>query len=554
MILVFIYCLFLFVLLTPFGLVTARLLKLKKLHPVLNPLLGLGFLSIVFSVIAPFYRLNIEVFLLTLLASIYLSIRYKPLLITNYKLIVSEFQNLDVFYRFLWILVVLLACVKSSGAPFVIDNESYYVQTINWINEYGFVKGVANLHIYFAQTSTWHVLQAGLNFSFLTDRINDLNAFLVIVCSFFYIVKFQLNRQNHWIGFLLAFNVLLFQFIDAPSPDLPLILIFPIILYYFTKKDNKDGLSISIFLFFLLVVIKLTILPLGLLFLFWIKQRKKVVKTIIIGIIFLIPWVVKNSIISGYPFYPFNWIGLNVDWLVPEKLRSFAEEITVKAGYFESNHQGGHVGFLEKLHSWINLSGINAIFNRGIIILFVVAFVTKSFQEKKRFRIIYWVLLVHFIFILFTSPQYRFFLIEFMFLSAFLIQDGVQYLKNKYLSRPILLISCLLPIVFLFPMNIPLTDNLHHQAISKYQISQLFVPHPNTKFPEMEYRTVTIGNLDFNSPKNNFMLFGSGAGDLPCVNEVYMNYILNKFEIYPQLRTDNVKDGFYSKPTQHDAL
>jgi len=50
------------------------------------------------------------------------------------------------------------------------------------------------------------------------------------------------------------------------------------------------------------------------------------------------------------------------------------------------------------------------------------------------------------------------------------------------------------------------------------------------------------------------MLFGSGAGDLPCVNEAYMNYIFNKFEFYPQLRTGEIKDGFYIKLAEEDAL
>src|SRR5690606_2716047 len=180
-------------------------------------------------------------------------------------------------------------------------------------------------------------------------------------------------------------------------------------------------------------------------FLFWITKRKNLLQLLWVGIVFFIPWVIKNTIISGYPLYPFNWIALDVDWLVAEKLRNFAEVITIKAGYFESNYEGGKASISEKLNSWINLSGINSLFNRGIIVLFVLAFMIKSFQDKKRFRNIYFVLLIHFICILMTSPQYRFFLVEFMFLSAFLVQDTVQYIRNEYLSRPILLISCVLP-------------------------------------------------------------------------------------------------------------
>lgn len=63
----------------------------------------------------------------------------------------------------------------------MIDNESYYIQTIKWLDKYGLVKGLANLHVYLAQQSGFHILEAALNFDSVYDRFNDLSAFYLLI-------------------------------------------------------------------------------------------------------------------------------------------------------------------------------------------------------------------------------------------------------------------------------------------------------------------------------------------------------------------------------------
>src|SRR5690606_36686416 len=151
-----------------------------------------------------------------------------------------QWNNFSNCNKWLFGILAGLTAQKSAGWHFVVDNESYCIQTSKWLNVYGFVKGLGNLHLSLAPNSGWNTMQAGLSLSFLTDRISDLNGFLLIVCAFFYLSEFQQKNEKHWIGFIVLFNVLLFQFVDAPSPDLPLLLITPILSYFFTEKQTDS--------------------------------------------------------------------------------------------------------------------------------------------------------------------------------------------------------------------------------------------------------------------------------------------------------------------------
>nr|WP_237588686.1 hypothetical protein [Polaribacter sp. DS7-9] len=444
-------------------------------------------------------------------------------------------------------MLIPLVALKSSGIPFIADNESYYIQTIKWLNEYGFVNGLANLHIFLAQNSGWHTLQAGLNFSFLYDRINDINGFVVLICSFFFLLEFQKKQQKTWLGYIPIFNILLFQFIDTPSPDLPILLICPILFYFFIDKQiNTNTGKKFVLLFLWLTFIKLSVAPLGLLFLLWINKPKIFKFFLASGSLFGILWIAKNSIISGYPLYPFKYFALDVDWLVPEKLHFFINDLTKKTGYFENNILT-EFSFLEKLKHWFLLSGINSFFNKGMVLLFLSTLLTKSFRKENRYKILYFILLIHFVLILITSPQFRFFLPEFIFFSIVIVRDILNWQKKIHFIKPILIIGVILPVIFLFPVSISkLTTNVHHKLFENFSVNQLVIPQPNSKYYDIKFEVKEKDNLLYYSPKENFFFYGTANGNLPCVNEAYLNYFEYNYNIYPQMRSFDLKDGFYS--------
>jgi hypothetical protein len=508
------------------------------------------------SICSFFFKIGLEVFIANFLICIGLSIWKSRKIKESLKEITNDLKFLSTTSKFTILTIFLFSLFKCAQYPFIIDNESYYLQTIKWINEYGFVKGLGNLHIYFGQTSPFHILQAGFNFNFLTDRMNDINGFLLLLSSVYFITEFEKrylkNGEIHWIGFILVFNILFFQFINAPSPDLSIVLVSQILFYLFLdKEDSMDNFKIITFLFLYLLFIKITVAPLGLLIIYMLGfHKKRLYYLIFFGAIPPVIIVLKNLIITGYPFYPFDFFPLKSDWKIPQELLEFVTYITEKAGYFKNVSEYNPSLFI-KLNSWLHLGGINRIFNLGILLLFAFGFFIKKIQKQTKYKTLYIILAIHFIILLLTSPQFRFFLPEFVFLSVLILSSIFVYFKISIkFFRNAQVISIVLSLILMEFIDYKnLTENKLHQRTGKYNWNQILIPEKNSKYATLEFEKIKEGNLDYYSPKENFFFYGTANGKLPCVNKVQIDYLKKKYHFKPQLRTSNLKDGFYSKKT-----
>jgi hypothetical protein len=418
------------------------------------------------------------------------------------------------------------------------------------------VKGLGNLHIYFGQTSPFHILQAGFNFNFLTERSNDINGLLLNLSSLYFITEFEkrnkINGEIHWIGFILVFNILFFQFISSPSPDLIIIVLSQILFYYFMdKEDSLENSKIATLLFLNLLFIKITIAPLILIIFYQIYKNKKRIYFFLASIAIIVTVLcLKNAIVTGYPLYPLNILPINSDWTIPQKLLEFVIHITENSGYFKTSIIKNPT-ILDKLNSWIHLGGINRIFNFGVLLLFAVGLFVKGFKNQTRYYFLYVVLALNFLILLFTSPQYRYFLPEFVFLFVVVFSSIFSYFKiNMKTTLYSFLIAIIVPLVFTEIIGFPnVTKNKLHQQKEINSWAQIVLPKKNSKYAEIEFEKIKEGNLEYNSPKENFFFYGTANGKLPCVNKVQIDYLKKKYHFKPQLRTSNFGDGFYSKNT-----
>jgi hypothetical protein len=258
--------------------------------------------------------------------------------------------------------------------------------------------------------------------------------------------------------------------------------------------------------------------------------------------------ILKNSIITGYPFYPFDVFPLKADWKIPQELLEFVSYITQKAGYFK-NGFAHNASLFVKLNSWFHLGGINRIFNLGIIVLFAFGLFIKKIQVETKYKTLYVILVIHFIILLLNSPQFRFFLPEFVFLSVLILSSISAYFKISIkFIRNALLISIILPMILMEFIDYKnFTENKLHQQTGKYNWHQILIPEKNSKYADIKFEKIKDGNLDYNSPKENFFFYGTANGELPCVNKVQIDYFKKKYHIKPQLRSSHLGDGFYSK-------
>jgi hypothetical protein len=536
------------------GTAISTMLRLKPESSLVTIIIGLFGQCFALTCCSFFWKLGLELFLVNFSIQIALFIWQRKEIIYQYKATITEVKHLAKLSKFVLILILAFSLAKCAQLPFIIDNESYYIQTIKWLNEYGFVKGLANLHIFLGQNSPFHVLQAGFNFSFISDQFNDLNGFVLVISSLYFMLEFEkqfnLNKKIHWIGLVLIFNMLFFQFVNTPSPDLIIILVSQIILYiYIEKENNSSNFKVICLLFLFLFFIKITIAPIGLLLLLIsLTEKKRFVFFLSISLLIVSVLIIKNTIITGYPFYPATVYKANVDWRIPDKIVAFMSSDRMNPGYFKESISYQPT-LLLKLKSWFMMGGINRIFNLGCLMLFVITPFTFAFKSNRKIKIAYLVLLFHFVMLLFISPQFRFFLPEFIFLFVLVLDSFFQRVKIQInIIRLALLLFLVLPLFLIEFIDFKrFTKNKLHQTKSKFSWVQIVIPENNSKYPHLRFEKITEGNLEFYSPKENFFFYGTANGDLPCVNKVQINHFKNKINFVPQLRTTNIKDGFYSK-------
>ena len=541
------------------GVAAEFVLKIKSENRILSLFLGIITQTILLTIVSFFNSIGLEIFVCNLILTTTLALFFKNNLVETLRYFKNTFASFSLFIKLILIVILLSVLLKCQQFPFILDNESYYIQTIKWLNEYGLVKGLGNLNIAYAQTSAWHILQAGFNFSFITSRLNDINGLLLVICSFYSLSIFDsyLKEENqlHWMGFLMFFNVIIFQFINAPSPDVPLFLLAQIVFYLFVQEQKSlTDIKIISLIFLYLVFIKITILPLALLFLFLFYKEKKGLMFFLLTSFFTFTlWALKNYILSGYFLFPFDILAIDCDWLVPSKLVNNLNDM-IKNHEFLAVKNYQILSLVEKFIIWIQFKGIDSIFNKGIILLFLITPFTKNIQSNNNYKLLYLTILFFFIIVFIISPQFRFFLAAFLFLSTILLSDIFNRLKiqaNTFLT--LLLVAVLLPLITNYIIDLKsLTSNKLNQQADKISVTQLLLPEQNSKYENISFVKYRVDNLQFYSPKNNFFFYGTANGPLPCTNVRIINRFKRKLKIIPQLRTGKLKDGFYSKKVTND--
>jgi len=143
-----------------------KMIGIKNAGLLISVISGLFSVSLIGCFWAIFGRINFESHIFLLLLNIGIYFRFRSPITHLYSSFSTEFKQLILPLKFFLLIVAVLIVAQCTTAPFIIDNEASYIQTIKWINEYGFVKGLANLHIALGQTSGWHIAQSVFNFSF----------------------------------------------------------------------------------------------------------------------------------------------------------------------------------------------------------------------------------------------------------------------------------------------------------------------------------------------------------------------------------------------------
>ena len=158
--------------------------------------------------------------------------------------------------------------------------------------------------------------------------------------------------------------------------------------------------------------------------------------------------------------------------------------------------------------------------------------------------VIYVLAVLQLIILWFTSPQYRFF---FVFVSFLAIQVLVTIVKNKKNVLYLVYVSIILGAIPVF-VNINLnafTNNNFAMDLNTFELKNVIIPKENTK-TKTKFTEQNIADFEFYSPSEDVFFWVTGNGELPCVNKKQIDFIKYHYKYIPQLRTDDLKDGFKS--------
>lgn len=252
-------------------------------------------------------------------------------------------------------------------------------------------------------------------------------------------------------------------------------------------------------------------------------------------------------IICGTPLFPSKMLSfIATDYAVPNVIQNFYYDNLKYYGYSVSSKQYNHMSEWDLFLRWITLPKLNGIFNKmSVLIILITPFFIYKFKNQKVLWLIYIGMILQLILLLITSPQYRFFINFTLFFSLFCFTSIIQ--NKKTISLFLFLSIIPIAILLFFPLN--LSSFANHKAmgeISTFSFKNIIFPYQNSK-SDTAFETIQLGNLKYNSPQKTDFLWTSGNGDLPSVNKVQIDNFKEYFHYIPQMRTNDLKDGFYAK-------
>ena len=233
--------------------------------------------------------------------------------------------------------LVLLFSYGSSRGYMHFDTGLYHAQSIRWIQEYGVVPGLANLHNRFGYNSAAFALCALFGGAGLTaEPMHCVPGFFALLCA----IRctrlgevFGKKRTVQLADFLymgcIFYLVAVFRELVSPASDyFAMLILFYVAMCWVEELENKQEELTPFCLLSLCLVWALSVkLSAAVMLLLVVhpailllrqKKWKEIGVYLGLGILIVLPWLARNVLISGWLLYPFTLLDFfAVDWKIP---------------------------------------------------------------------------------------------------------------------------------------------------------------------------------------------------------------------------------------------
>ncbi|MBR3606362.1 MAG: hypothetical protein IKL51_02145 [Lachnospiraceae bacterium] len=236
---------------------------------------------------------------------------------------------------FFYLCFILLIAFFTSRGKFHTDTNIYHAQNIRLYEEYGIIKGMANLQLHYGYNSLYLAFAAIMSLSWLLPwSLHTTTGFIeVILCIYAFHHLRTFKERNCHLEDAGCVVILFYALVNvtgsiSPATDYPT-MFFSIymISVWMRAMERKSHYSVyallAVFSVFL-GVLKLSAIAMAAVVIypafFLVKEKKwrEIGVYLGLGILILTPYLIRNVILSGWLIYPLEVIDLfQVDWKVP---------------------------------------------------------------------------------------------------------------------------------------------------------------------------------------------------------------------------------------------
>jgi hypothetical protein len=429
------------------------------------------------------------------------------------------------------------------------DTNFYHVQAILWNENYRVVPGLANFYDRLGFNSSIFVINAVFSFTFLYQQM----FFVVVTGSFFMFTGFMLRnilfQDNIFKKIFLFLFIFYFtqQYLpNISSPDADILsniifsyLIITLILDY-KQIEKKYLLFITLPLY--CVTIKLSTLPIVLLcisiFFFKFSFKNSLKFLSLSFVIFLLPWLIRNIIISGYIIYPNATIDVfNFDWKVPIQYVEVTKNWVYSWGRIPFKYYEEVLS--HPLSEWTLVWWNNALFKTKVFMILcsispiITILIWKKFKTNKFIFLAFIISLFSFLLWFFSAPDIRFSYGVILLLALFPIAL-LTYKNNKFQ-----LVFKTLIVLFLVNFTHSSYELLQKQYYNKSFSTYIYLPKD---YYYLKYeRRVKYDSIELNTKKGKKLILYSAIGD----TNTYDNFpCTTNYKGGLQLRGEDLQSGF----------
>jgi hypothetical protein len=514
---------------------------------------GLICLTVIGEWVVLFGPVNLITLLFLFILVILISFRRKTSMRIAFQKLHSCIR-VDRLFLFSLFCFVVMIVILNEGPSLMDDSDSYHIQMIKWIQQFGSVPGIANLHLRFGLNSAWFTA-VGL-FSFPVSGMNtyyQLNGLLAFWFCYYILEKIfafrqdgsaqDYSRASFGLAVILIICVLNWPIIrqTAGSANYDFISAFLIIVLFVDLFESAETPLIEWLIWpVYLFTVRMINAPLVLLSLFPVVYavKKGIYKTAVtytfITSLIVIPFIIRNLILSGYAFFPLyqlDWFSF--DWKADKSglidISNYIKYFNrVSPGFMPMTETrtlifpawvGAWYTYLFRFDKWMfSLSIFGYIF--VLIRIRILSVKQKWFLAIMITQLICW---------FFTAPDPRFAQGSLLFsiYGAILIFPIRTGLSTKYIRG----LTVLLSSVVLGYGLLKVTGNREYQ--------NFLLPKPVVS---PEFSTVVVGDVKLHIPSRVLNNWNPRCYDidLPCL-----------YRIDPRLETrgGDIKSGFRLKST-----